>query len=188
MVHKLLRTNSSSLSESYGIYITTSSPGFPQANGESERAVQIAKRILRQDDPALALMTYCSTPVAPTGKSLSELMLGRRIRTTLPAVARQFRYRPPDQQVVESSEVHAKYEYERQYNKRQGAKDLPPLKPGDRVRVRLDVEKLWSKEGTIVQPHDTPRSYIVETSDGGTYRLNRKHLLSVPPPTPPRQP
>ena len=174
--------------ESYGIYIITSSPGFPQANGESERAAQIAKRILRQDDPALALMIYRSTPVAPTGKSPSELMLGRRIRTTLPAVARQFRYRSPDQQVVESSDAHAKDEYARQYNKRHGAKDLPPLKPGDHVRVRLDNEKSWSKEGTVVQPHDAPRSYIVETSDGGTYRRYRKHLLSVPPPTPPRPP
>ena len=174
--------------ESYGFHITTSSPGFPQANGESERALQIAKRILRQDDPALALMIYRSTPVAPTGKSPSELMLGRRIRTTLPAVARQFRYRPPDQQMVESSDAHAKDEYARQYNKRHGAKDLPQLKPGDHVRVRLDNEKSWSKEGTVVQPHDAPRSCIVETSDGGTYRHNRKHLLSVPPPTPPRPP
>ena len=76
----------------------------------------------------------------------------------------------------------------RQYNKRHGAKDLPPLKRGDHVRVRLDNEKSWSKEGTVVKPHDASRSYIVETSDGGTYRHNRKHLLSVPPPTPPRPP
>ena len=115
-------------------------------------------------------------------------MLGRRIRTTLPAVARQFGYRPPDQQVIESNDAHAKDEYARQYNKRHGAKDLPPLKPGDHVRVRLDNEKSWSKEGTVVQPHDALRSYIVETSDGGTYHHNRKHLLPVPPPTPPRPP
>ena len=90
--------------------------------------------------------------------------------------------------MVESSEAHAKDEYAKQYNKRHGAKDLPRLKPGDHVRVCLDDEKSWSKEGTGVQPYDTPRSYIVETSDGGTYHRNKKHLLSVPPPTPLRPP
>ena len=60
---------------SYGFINITSSPYFVQASGEAKCAVKIAKSILRQEDPMLALMFYRSTPSTATGYSPSEIML-----------------------------------------------------------------------------------------------------------------
>ena len=53
------------------------------------------------------------------------------------------------------------------------------LLPGDKVRMKLDHEKRWAKEGTIVTGNPEHRSYIVKTKNG-TYRRNRGHLQNVP--------
>ena len=58
---------------------TTSSPYFPQSNGQAERAVQIAKRILQQEDPFLALLSYRTTATSPTAVSPAELAMGRKL-------------------------------------------------------------------------------------------------------------
>ena len=53
-------TEFANFANEYGFKITTSSPGFPQANGLAEKGVQIAKKIFSQTDPFIALMTYRS--------------------------------------------------------------------------------------------------------------------------------
>ena len=72
--------------QSYGFTHTTSSPKFPQANGEAERAVRILKGILKKnEDPHLTLLTQCTTPLL-NGLSPSQLLMGRRLRTQLPVI------------------------------------------------------------------------------------------------------
>lgn len=45
-------------------------------NGHVERGVQIAKKILKQKDPFLALMSYRATLCITTGMSPAELLMG----------------------------------------------------------------------------------------------------------------
>ena len=72
--------------KSYGFTHTTSSPRFPRANGEAERAVRILKEILKKnEDPHLALLPQRTTPLR-NGLSPSQLLMGRRLRTRLPVI------------------------------------------------------------------------------------------------------
>ena len=74
--------------KSYGFKHTTSSPYYPQSNSLAESTVKIAKNILRQEEPYLALMVFRSATVGSTGHSPSEVMLNRRFRTTLPMLSK----------------------------------------------------------------------------------------------------
>ena len=53
-----------SSSNQYGFTHVTSSPYLPEANGEAESAVKIARKILKQEDPFTTLMVYWATPIS----------------------------------------------------------------------------------------------------------------------------
>jgi hypothetical protein len=75
---------------SYGVEHVTSSPRYPQSNGQAKRTVQTVKRLLKKSkDPYLALLSYQSTPLPWCNLSPSELLMGRRLRTTLPQTVKQ---------------------------------------------------------------------------------------------------
>ena len=72
-------------SSSFGFQHVTSSPRYPQSNGQVERMVQTVKRMIQKSqDPYLAVMSYRATPHPWCNLSPAELLMGRRIRTTIP--------------------------------------------------------------------------------------------------------
>ena len=149
----------------YGFTHTTSSPRYPQSNGEAEQAVKTVKSFLKKsDDPYLALLIYRSTPLH-NGFSPSELLMSRRLRTTLPMLESQLQPSVPEYSVVHEKETA---NIKRNFDVRHRANILDPLLPGQQVWIsgRRD-------SGVIVEQSQSPRSYIVSTPTGDLRRNRR---------------
>ena len=97
-----------------------SSPHHHQANDAAESAVQISKRILKQEDPFLALMAYRATPIPATGKTPSELIMGRQIRTTVPTLAKVLEPKLLNHAAVKKVDAETKRGYKESFYRRKG--------------------------------------------------------------------
>lgn len=165
----------------YGFDHITSSPTYAQSNGAVESAVKTAKKLLEQKDPYRAFLAYRNTPIAATGKSPAELMIGRQVRTTLPVLPVKTNPELPSYRQAQAKNRVAKSNDARYYNARFGCQQLPELRPGDAVRVKTDQEKRWQTPAKVVRKcENVPRSYVVETESGTVLRRNRRHLQQLP--------
>ena len=118
-------------SRSYGFVHTTSSPLYPQSNGEVERAVQTIENLLKKgQDPYKALLNYRNTPVDEIGLSPVQILMGRRLKTSLPTSAELLK-----PQGTPEIKQHC-------------SKELPPLDKGDQVSLKHD--KKWI-QATVVE-------------------------------------
>ena len=157
--------------KSYGFKHLTSSPRFPQSNGEAERAVQTVKNLLKKaQDPYKALLDYRSTPLEGIGFSPSQLLMSRRLKTTLPVKKSLLLSENATQ--VKNALDKCKLTQKQNYDRR-CSQESPPLKIGQKVRLQKD--KVWVP-ATVVSKHETPRSYIIKDHSGSIYRRNRRHL------------
>ena len=160
-----------------GFIHATSSPRFPQANGQAERAIQTVKRLVKKsDDPHKALLDYRNTPL-DIGYSPAQLFLGRRLKTSLPTSAPLLQPQGLDLHEVndrlKTRQIKAKF-----YHDRHSGKDLKPLKIGESVVMATGDKKALA---TVIKRHDAPRSYILQSRDGRIFRRNRKHLQPASP-------
>jgi hypothetical protein len=154
----------------YCITHSVSDPFRPQANGCAERAVQVAKRLLQTDDPFASLLAYRNTPLDVTGCSPAQLLMGRRTRSTLPAMSSQLAPEWPDLLRVREKDASGKAKSEESFRKQHGARPLPELRDGQSVRIKLPGDKSWS-DPTSVASRSGTNSYLVR---------NREFLQVVP--------
>ena len=159
--------------EEYDFQHVTSSPLYAQSNGKAEKGVDIVKKLLKKaresgSDPYLALLSYRASPLEH-GMSPAELLMGRRLRTTLPYTAKQ------KKNIMRQKQQSLQNRQKANYDK--VSKSLVSLSPHD--TVRLQESKYWNKKATVLE-EVAPRSYNVRTEDGQVLRRNRRSLLKTP--------
>lgn len=175
-----------------GIVLNKTTPYWPQENGLVERQNRsLVKRLkisqaLKQDwkrDLLVYLQMYYSTPHSTTGKTPSELMFGRNIRTKLPclsdvssAVMSPSDFRDRDQQLKDKG----KEEEDQRRKAKASSIDI-----GDRVLMKnvLGGNKLTTTYGPAVMTvvsKQGPRVTVQNNETGKEYDRNSSHLKRIP--------
>ena len=148
----------------------TSSPRYPQANGEAERTVQTMKALLKKcDDEYLALLNYRATPLQ-NGFSPAQLSMGRNLRTRVPCVPEKLKPEWPDVNLVRRREAEYRRKMKLNYDRRHRVVQPEVMFPGANVHIP-DMRTT----GTLVRHHDSPNSVMIETPRG-EIRRNRQMI------------
>ena len=154
----------------WGFTHVTSSPHYPQSNGEAERAVETLKMILRKcDDEYLALLTYRNTPLH-NGYSPAQLSMGRKLKTRVPCHPGELKPCLPNYDGLRKREADYRKKMQSNYDRRHRVVEGTEMSPGDNVWIP-DLKT----EGKVVQ-RGGPRSLIIETSQRRVVRRNRRML------------
>ena len=155
----------------------TSSPYYPQSNGEAERAVGTLKRMLEKEkDPYLALLAYRTTPLQ-NGYSPAQLLMSRRLRGSVPIARQQLQPEALDYERLKRLDKEAKQRQKQDFDRRHRATETLPLSPGDRV---------WMPDRSSeahVESQVAPRSFELTTEDGSVVRRNQSSIRPLPPVT-----
>ena len=159
----------SCFSDSWGFEHVTSSPQYPQANGEAERAVQTIKGLMKKcDDFYLSLLMYRNANLH-NGFSPAQLSMGRRLKTRVPCLPESLLPQIPDMDLVRKREKDYREQSKFNYDRRHRVVAPEHLSPGDTVWIPDRA-----KEGTVLRRHEAPRSLIIKTSNGAVLRRNQQ--------------
>ncbi|UYV82094.1 K02A2.6-like [Cordylochernes scorpioides] len=171
---KVLGSEFSKFSKEWSFKHITSSPKFPQSNGFIEAIIKnIKQSFKKEEDCYLTLQAYRTMPLE-SGYSPAELLMGRRLRTSVPAIESSLMPRYLDSEALQEREKRRVINQKRLYDKRHDVHSLPPLQQGDSVWVRDQRVK-----GKVLYKSEEPRSYWVQTPQGKV-RRNRLHLTPLP--------
>ena len=166
--------------QEWGFNHETTSPRRPQGNGFIERQVKTVKAILKKSKqsgitPEVALLHWRCTPVSNIIPSPAQLLMGRRIQSPLTTKIRNDRQ---DQDEIHDALQQRQYSQKKYFDRHARKEELPPLYPGQRVRVQNPVSGSWDP-ATIISQSDGFRSYLLKNVNGHVFRRNRQHIRDV---------
>ena len=97
--------------------------------------MQTVKRLWRKaTDKQLALLDYRKTPLEGVNLSRAQLLMGRRPRNKLPSLRELLTPTAYNRQDV-MQRLNQQKANQKFYHENKSASDLPPLLPGDQVRM-----------------------------------------------------
>ena len=135
--------------------------------------MQTIKYLLRNAiDPFLALLSYQATPLPWCARSTAELLMGWRIRTTLPQTPESLVPQWPYLRDFRERNNQFKNTQKADCDRRHRVHNLPPIPHETDVYVHTNGNCTM---GRTIARADTPRSFNVHTSNGDI-RRNRSHL------------
>ena len=167
-------------SDQWGFEGKPFSATYSQANGRAEKAVQIAKNLLKKakregNDWRLALLDYRNTPRDSVLGSPAQRCMGRRTRTRLPVSNKSLEPTCINPQTVtdrlKDYRNSSKYFYDKH------SKGLETIEPGDSIRYKTG--KTWTPAQLISENSSNPRSFKIKTPSGRVINRNRRHLLKT---------
>lgn len=158
------------------IFLSFSSPRYPQSNGLAEKGVAIVKNILKRCYEAgdvnkfqYRLLEYNTTPIASTGLTPTELFFGRQLKTCLPCSPELLKRNTIKEGIVREK-LERKSEIQKRYYD-DGSRVLPVLNPGETAIFKKNGNDWVS--GTVIRNFNG-RSYIIKDKYNNHFRRNRK--------------
>ena len=150
--------------EKYEFKHTTSSPRFPQSNGQAERTIQTVKQLLtRSDDPFLALLVYRATPLPWCGYSPAKLLMGRNVRTNIPQATDHLVPQLPNYEKFKQDDKKFKKQQKANYDRRHRVREHSSIPEDTEVWITTDNEQI---PGQVTSTAEIPCSYYVDIPTG----------------------
>lgn len=153
--------------------IVTSSPHYPQSNGLAEKAVAIAKGIMRKaKDLSAGLLEYRTTPIIGVGLSPAQLLMSRNLKGKLPIVEDDLIPKGYNRGIVREKLEHKRGISKKYYD--QSAKERCSFTKGENVVLQKGKE--WVPARIEQKCNNLPRSYLVRDENNSLYRRNSKFV------------
>ena len=135
----------------------------------TQRTVRSIRDLLKKtDDPLLTLLAYRAIPLK-NGYSPAELLMCRKLQTTVPVVQELMQPKLPDYNSFVCHESEMQMKQKRSFDQRQRAPSLDTLMSGDHACIPQSQTK------GMVLTEVAPRSYQL-TTPSGVLRRNRRQL------------